>query len=69
MWTAEMAEMEALRDLDGRTDLGNWVRQVSRTWYRGWTGFAAASGGRAEDLVGGNPWRSLTRKGGEDAQR
>ena len=69
MWTAEMAEMEAVRELDGRTELGNWVRQIGRAWYQGWIAFAAASGGRAEDLVGGNPWRSLTREGGSDAER
>jgi hypothetical protein len=66
MWTAEM---EASRELAGRTELGKWIRQIGRTWYGGWIGFAAASGGRAEDLVGGSPWRSLSREGGPDAER
>ena len=66
MWTAEM---EAARDANGRTELGNWARQIGRAWYCGWIAFAAASGGRAEDLVGGNPWRSLIRQGGSDAER
>ena len=69
MWTAEMAELEAVGELDEGTELGNWIRQIGRSWYRGWIGFAAASGGRAEDLVGGNPWRSLTREGGANASR
>lgn len=34
----------------------NLVVRVARAWFAGWQAFAGVAGGRAEDLVGGNPW-------------
>jgi hypothetical protein len=47
----------------------NLFRQVARLWYRGWLAYAAASGGRAEDLVMGNPWHTGAALGGDHAAR
>lgn len=47
----------------------NLLRQVGRLWYRGWLQYAAASGGRAEDLVMGNPWHTAPTPGVDHAQR
>ena len=44
------------------------LKQVVGWWYRGWQQFASVAGGRAEDLVGPNPWKreQLTQVGGCD---
>ena len=30
--------------------------RLVRWWFEGWEKFAAVAGGRAADLVGGDPW-------------
>ena len=30
--------------------------RLAQAWFDGWQKFASVAGGRAQDLVGGNPW-------------
>lgn len=32
------------------------VGRLIRWWFDGWQKFASVAGGRADDLVGGDPW-------------
>ena len=44
------------------------VARLGNAWYEGWQRFAESAGGRAEDLVGGNPWKTTgdRREAGEN---
>ena len=35
---------------------GSFVTRLAQAWFEGWQKFASVAGGRAQDLVGGNPW-------------
>jgi hypothetical protein len=43
------------------------VGRLGQAWYEGWQRFAESAGGRAQDLVGGNPWRQETTGGRREA--
>jgi hypothetical protein len=52
--------VESSNEVGGQVEAAEVSRlaRLGRAWLAGWEAFAGVAGGRAEDLVGGNPWRS-----------
>jgi hypothetical protein len=48
---------ESVEPVEERVTTGSSaVARLGKAWLDGWQAFAHVAGGRAEDLVGGNPW-------------